>query len=119
MQLNVFKPVIINALLQSIRLLGDAAVSFTKNCLDGMLSMLCDSILSFCLFRGHLRHLTLFLPRVGLEPNRKKIDSIMRESLMLVTALNPHIGYDSTSFFTQHSVVYDWLKMRFYRHLQS
>ena len=67
LQLNVFKPVMINSLLQSIRLLGDAAVSFTDNCV------------------------------VGIEPNEERIDRLLRDSLMLVTALNPHIGYDNAA----------------------
>ncbi len=66
-ELNVFKPVMIYNLLQSIRLIGDACVSFTDNCL------------------------------VGIKPNRDRIDKLMRESLMLVTALNPHIGYDNAA----------------------
>jgi len=66
-ELNVFKPVIITNVLQSIRLLGDGCQSFTKNCV------------------------------VGIQANTKKIDQIMNESLMLVTALNPHIGYDSAA----------------------
>lgn len=66
-ELNVFKPVIIYNVLQSIRLLGDACVSFTDNCV------------------------------VGIEPNRDRIDQLLRESLMLVTALNPHIGYDNAA----------------------
>ncbi|HLY54819.1 MAG TPA: class II fumarate hydratase, partial [Stellaceae bacterium] len=63
-ELNVFKPVIIFNLLQSVRLLGDAANSFADNCV------------------------------VGIEANRDRIDRLLHESLMLVTALNPHIGYD-------------------------
>ncbi|KAI9142265.1 fumarate hydratase [Paraphysoderma sedebokerense] len=66
-ELNVFKPVMIKNLLQSIRLLADASVSFTDHCV------------------------------VGIEPNEKKIESIMQESLMLVTALNPYIGYDNAA----------------------
>ena len=66
-ELNVFKPVIIYNVLQSIRLLSDAAVSFTDNCV------------------------------VGIEANRERIGQLMRESLMLVTALNPHIGYDNAA----------------------
>jgi fumarate hydratase class II len=66
-ELNVFKPVMIHNLLQSIRLLADAAVSFTDNCV------------------------------VGIEPNRARIDELLRQSLMLVTALNPHIGYDNAA----------------------
>ena len=66
-ELNVFKPVIAFNNLQSIRLLGDAAVSFTDNCI------------------------------AGAEPNLSRIDELMRSSLMLVTALNPHIGYDSAA----------------------
>ncbi len=64
-ELNVFKPVIIHNILQSIRLIADGCVSFTDNCV------------------------------IGIEANTKKIASIMNESLMLITALNPHIGYDN------------------------
>ena len=66
-QLNVYKPVIIYNLLQSVRLIADAAVSFTDNCM------------------------------VGLEPNVPVIEKNVRNSLMLVTALNQHIGYDKAS----------------------
>ena len=66
-ELNVFKPVMIYNLLQSIRLLADAAVSFADNCV------------------------------VGIEPNRARIEELLGNSLMLVTALNPHIGYDNAA----------------------
>eukprot|EP00250_Pteridium_aquilinum_P010366 c19335_g1_i1 orf=465-1958(-) len=66
-ELNVFKPLIANSVLQSLRLLGDATESFRKNCV------------------------------VGIEPNRRRISQILRESLMLVTALNPKIGYDKAA----------------------
>ena len=66
-ELNVFKPVMAFNNLQSIKLLGDASVSFTDNCI------------------------------VGTEPNSQRIDELMRSSLMLVTALNPHIGYDNAA----------------------
>ena len=66
-ELNVFKPVMIYNLLQSIRLLADASRSFTKNCI------------------------------VGIKPNKERIDRLLHESLMLVTALNPHIGYDNAA----------------------
>jgi len=66
-ELNVFKPVIAYNVLQSIRLLADAAVSFTDNCV------------------------------VGIEANKDRIAKLMSESLMLVTALNPHIGYDNAA----------------------
>ncbi len=66
-ELNVFKPVMIYNLLQSVRLLADAARSFTDNCV------------------------------VGIEPNKERIAKLVGESLMLVTALNPHIGYDNAA----------------------
>lgn len=66
-ELNVFKPVIIHNVLQSIRLIADACVSFTDNCV------------------------------VGIEANKERINKLMFESLMLVTALNPHIGYDNAA----------------------
>ncbi len=67
LELNVFKPVLAHALLQSVRLLGDVADSFTKNCV------------------------------AGIEANRERIKQHMERSLMLVTALAPHIGYDKAS----------------------
>jgi fumarate hydratase class II len=66
-ELNVFKPVIIFNVLQSIRLLADAADSFTRNCV------------------------------VGIEANEARIEKLLYDSLMLVTALNPHIGYDNAA----------------------
>ena len=66
-ELNVFKPVIANAFLQSVRLLQDAAVSFTDNCV------------------------------VGIRANTARIDELMGRSLMLVTALAPRIGYDNAA----------------------
>jgi fumarate hydratase class II len=66
-ELNVFNPVMSYAMLQSIKLLGDAAVSFTDRCV------------------------------VGIEANEDNIRELMERSLMLVTALNPHIGYDNAT----------------------
>ena len=66
-ELNVFKPVILYNFLQSARLLADGIRSFTDNC------------------------------AVGIEPNKEKIESYLNESLMLVTALNPHIGYENAA----------------------
>lgn len=66
-ELNVFKPVIIYNVLQSIELLSDACRSFTDHCL------------------------------VGIVPNYERIKYLMENSLMLVTALNPHIGYDNSA----------------------
>ena len=66
-ELNVFKPVMIYNLLQSIRLLSDAVNSFCKNCL------------------------------AGIQANEVRIAELMEQSLMLVTALNPHIGYDNAA----------------------
>lgn len=66
-ELNVFKPVIIYNVIQSIRLLSDVAISFTDKCLT------------------------------GLEPNRKKIEEYLNRSLMLATALNNEIGYDKAA----------------------
>uniref|UniRef100_A0A6B2L2Z5 fumarate hydratase n=1 Tax=Arcella intermedia TaxID=1963864 RepID=A0A6B2L2Z5_9EUKA len=66
-ELNVFKPVIIKNVLQSITLLADAALSFNEHCIAGM------------------------------QPNEKRIDYLLKSSLMLVTSLNPHIGYDKAA----------------------
>jgi fumarate hydratase class II len=67
LELNVFKPVIAYNVLQSIRLLGDAVVSLTDHCV------------------------------AGIEPNLARISELMEKSLMLVTALTPHIGYDKAA----------------------
>ncbi|XP_076160579.1 fumarate hydratase, mitochondrial isoform X1 [Ptiloglossa arizonensis] len=66
-ELNVFKPVLVANALRSTRLLGDACATFTKNCV------------------------------VGIKPNIENIDKLLKNSLMLVTALNPHIGYDKAA----------------------
>merc|ERR1711957_362701 len=66
-ELNVFKPVMIASLLSSVRLLGDASMAFTDKCV------------------------------VGVTANHQRIEHLMNSSLMLVTALNPHIGYDKAT----------------------
>jgi fumarate hydratase class II len=66
-ELNVFKPLMIFNLLNSVRLLADACISFNDNC------------------------------AVGIEPNQAVIEDYLSNSLMLVTALNPHIGYDNAA----------------------
>jgi len=66
-ELNVFKPVMIYNLLQSIQLLGDSCRSFNEHCIS------------------------------GIKPNKSQIEAHLKNSLMLVTALNPHIGYDNAA----------------------
>ncbi len=66
-ELNVYKPMMAYNVLQSMQLVGDACVAFTDNCV------------------------------VGIEPDRARIEKLMRESLMLVTALAPRIGYDNAT----------------------
>ena len=66
-QLNVYKPVILHNLLTSIELVADASHSFCERC------------------------------AVGIEPNTKRIKEHLDNSLMLVTALNPHIGYEKAA----------------------
>ena len=73
LQMNVFKPLIGFNLLQSIRLLSDSINSFRQNLV------------------------------VGLEPNRQQIQAFVDRSLMLVTALTPHIGYEKASAIAQHA----------------
>lgn len=70
-ELNVFRPVVAHNFLQSVRLLADGMVSFNNNC------------------------------AVGIEPNRARITELVQNSLMLVTALNPHIGYDKAAFIAK------------------
>jgi fumarate hydratase, class II len=67
LELNVFKPVLAHASLQSVRLLADAAASFREHCVE------------------------------GIEPDRARIDELLHRSLMLVTALAPTIGYDTAA----------------------
>lgn len=70
-ELNVFKPVIIFNLLMSARLIGDACNSFNEHC------------------------------AIGIEPNREVIRKNLENSLMLVTALNPHIGYENAAMIAK------------------
>jgi fumarate hydratase, class II len=72
-ELNVMKPLIIHNFLGSVRLLADVCVSFSDNC------------------------------ATGIEPNRERIDDLLKRSLMLVTALNPHIGYDNAAKIAKHA----------------
>src|SRR5665213_15040 len=72
-ELNVYKPVIIHNLLQSARLLADGARSFEAHCAR------------------------------GIEPDRVRIAELVQRSLMLVTALNPHIGYDKAAQIAKHA----------------
>jgi fumarate hydratase, class II len=72
-ELNVYKPVMIHNLLHSIRLIHDA----------------CHGFVEFCI--------------VGIELNRDQIDHYLKNSLMLVTALNPHIGYDKAAKIAKHA----------------
>ena len=66
-QLNVYKPVMAHAVLESIRLIGDTCEAFTDQC------------------------------AIGIEPNRERIEDNLARNLMQVTALNPHIGYDKAA----------------------
>jgi len=70
-ELNVFRPLIAHNFLQSARLLADGMVSFNDQC------------------------------AVGITPNRERIAELVSRSLMLVTALNPHIGYDKAAFIAK------------------
>ncbi len=70
-ELNVFRPMMAHNFLQSVRLLADGMVSFNDHC------------------------------AVGIEPNRQRIAELVSSSLMLVTALNPHIGYDKAAFIAK------------------
>jgi fumarate hydratase class II len=66
-ELNVFKPLMASNVLNSARLIGDACVSFNDNC------------------------------AVGIEPNHQRLEQNLQNSLMLVTALNTHIGYEKAA----------------------
>lgn len=73
-ELNVFKPMIVSNVLRSTRLLADSCESFTNNCV------------------------------VGIEANKERISHLLQNSLMLVTALNPHIGYDKVRQLLQNQL---------------
>ena len=66
-ELNVYRPLIAHNFMQSVRLLADGMESFNKHC------------------------------AIGIEPNKKRIDELLKRSLMLITALNTHIGYDKAA----------------------
>ncbi|SFM46929.1 class II fumarate hydratase [Variovorax sp. OV329] len=70
-ELNVFRPMVAHNFLQSVRLLADGMVSFNDHC------------------------------AVGIEPNRERIAELVQRSLMLVTALNTHIGYDKSAYIAK------------------
>ena len=70
-ELNCFKPMMVSNALRSVRLLGDACLSFSRNCV------------------------------VGIKANKDVIGWLLNKSLMLVTALNPHIGYDKAAIIAK------------------
>jgi len=72
-ELNVFKPVMIHNFLHSVRLLNDACKGFIEFCIN------------------------------GIELNREQIDEYLNDSLMLVTALNHHVGYDNAAKIAKHA----------------
>jgi len=72
-ELNVYKPVMIHNLLHSVTLLSDSCKLFTEFCVEGIVA------------------------------NREKIDYFLHHSLMLVTALNPHLGYDTAAAIAKHA----------------
>jgi fumarate hydratase class II len=72
-ELNVYRPLIIHNVLQSIRLLADGIRSFDEHCAR------------------------------GIAPNHARIGELLERSLMLVTALNPHIGYDKAAAIAKHA----------------
>ena len=74
-QLNVFMPVIIHNYLESVNLLSDAIISFSENCVQ------------------------------GIKPNEKQIQNNLEKSLMLVTALNPHIGYENAAKIAKEAYI--------------
>ncbi len=77
LEMNVYKPLMINAILQSVRIMGDGCTNFARFLVDGM------------------------------EPNEKRIREYLDQSLMLVTALSPVIGYDRASHAAHHAFEHD------------
>jgi fumarate hydratase class II len=72
-ELNVFRPMVIRNFMHSAHLMAHACRNFEEFC------------------------------AAGIEPNRERIEQLMRESLMLVTALNPHIGYEKAAAIAKHA----------------
>lgn len=72
-ELNVFKPMMVHNFMHSVRLISDGCDSFREHCV------------------------------AGIEPNRERISELLDRSLMLVTALNPHIGYDNAAKIAKHA----------------
>ena len=72
-ELNVYAPVIADAFIESVKLLGEAIHSFTVHCAEGM------------------------------EPIRERMQELVENSLMLVTALSPHIGYEKAAAISKHA----------------
>lgn len=72
-ELNVFRPMIARNVLHSIRLIGDGCQSFTKNCVQ------------------------------GIQANKTRINALMSQSLMLVTSLNPHVGYENAAKIAKYA----------------
>lgn len=72
-ELNVFRPMIARNVLHSIRLIGDGCQSFTKNCVK------------------------------GIQANKTRINALMSQSLMLVTSLNPHVGYENAAKIAKYA----------------
>lgn len=72
-ELNVFRPMMVHNVLQSVRLLADVSRSFSEHCVS------------------------------GIRVNQARIDKLLSESLMLVTALNPHIGYDKSAKIARYA----------------
>jgi fumarate hydratase class II len=104
-ELNVFKPVLIHNLLHSVRLLADACRSFREHCVADMPETDYEA-LEYALGRDsgmvevdqtRVRTKPGGKIRKGIDANRKTISRILNESLMLVTALNRHIGYDAAA----------------------
>lgn len=72
-ELNCFKPLIVSNVLRSLRLISDGCMSFTNRCV------------------------------CGIKANEARIEQLRNDSLMLVTALNPHIGYDRSAAIAKHA----------------
>ncbi|MCS5948314.1 hypothetical protein LNP05_16170 [Klebsiella pneumoniae subsp. pneumoniae] len=82
-ELNVYRPMVIHNFLQSVRLLADGMASFNEHCCGGC-----------------------------VEPNRERISQLLNESLMLVTALNTHIGYDKAAEIAKKAQRHEGLTLK-------
>jgi fumarate hydratase class II len=126
-ELNVFKPVIIHNFLHSVRLLTDACRSFREHCAADMPETDYEALEYVTnpetgmveVDQSKIRPKAGGKVRKGIDANRKAIDGHLRRSLMLVTALNRHIGYDNAAAIAKYAHKEELTLAEAHRHLHD